>query len=643
MAIFIAMQKKILAKVKNISLVEWLSIVPLLALPMMLNLRVFPFVAPNEEPKWAVLILCGLLMTIIAGLILWNRREALGVPVSIPSFFLFIYLLILGVGIWIGPNVIEGVIRFSFWVVCIVVWVLAVYAWRNIEQWRSWLVWSVSFAALLFSIRFWWSYFLDYGKLGYNVGVLFSPIGHVNFTGDVLIVLLPMLLWILASYSSPILRVFNWFSVMTVSCVLLVAASRGALGGMVVGAFLWGGFFLKRVIVAQEKVKLKAAYVWVASALLVSVVIYTSLPYHFRDAARLSGTLHATANVAEGRTLNPGVTQPPFAGLWSHLYPLIGDRTPIFASTTAMALDAPWLGQGTGNFAWIYPHYSNLFPDFRDTLSSAKTFTTNPHNVILQIASQNGIPATFIFIGLLVLVWWRLLSASLRKWDAWTASGLLAISAAIFDAMFNHVFFNPASMFVFALLGGGWWATISKPEVRYFSLPAIASRGAAIGVILTAVILFVWPARWITSEWYTGWAMAYVSQAGVQQKRGNQSATQYYMKLASENYRTAYDLDTYNFRAVYGVAQIAYSRRRFEEAVGLLQHFESIFPYNAPALNMLGAAHMMRGETDQAIAALQRALQVLPDFELAQQNLARAKQMKRLAEQRRSSYEWNNQ
>jgi hypothetical protein len=52
---------------------EWhLIIVPLLLFPLMINLRIFPFVGPNEEPKWAALIFFGLWMGTSASLACWQ-------------------------------------------------------------------------------------------------------------------------------------------------------------------------------------------------------------------------------------------------------------------------------------------------------------------------------------------------------------------------------------------------------------------------------------------------------------------------------------------------------------------------------------------------------------------------------------------
>lgn len=593
----------------------YLLTVPLLFFPLMVNARIFPFVAPNEEPKWALLVLCGLLMALAAGWLCWRSKEIFSLRISLPGTLLAVFCLILAIGVFIGANVVEGMIRFTFWMAAVSVWLLAVWASRHDGRWHAMLGWWLSIGALIFSLRYWWSYVLDYGKPGYNVSVLFSPVGHVNFTGDVLVVLLPALIWLLAVRNEPLLKVINWFSVATAVTVLLVASSRGAIGGLIVGLLSLLPFMARQGREWLESIRNRnyrlAPPLWVGSALLASLIVYNLLPYHYRELARVSGTLQASF---EQKGLTEGVEQPPLAGFWNSLSSALGARTPMYASATAMTLDAPWLGHGTGNFAWIYPGYSNRYPDFHDPLSSERTFTTNPHNIVLQLTTQNGIPAALIFLSLLGFLLARLRQSLWRQWNGWLAAGSVAMTAALFDSMFNHVFFNPASMFVFALLGGTWWGSVASRgggDGRNVELPARFNRPAALFLVTLALALSVWPTRWLVSEWNVGYAMAYMK----------------YPAKAAAYYERAYGWDRYNFRALFGVAQSAYRERRFGDAINLLREFEAVYPYNPPALNMLGAAYMMAGRINEAEQAFQRTLKVLPTFRMAQQNLTRVQTM----------------
>lgn len=589
----------------------WLAlIVPLLIFPFMINLRIFPFVAPNEEPKWAMLIICALWFGIATAWLWFKSTTALVVQKpSIPQLMLVTFTMILAYGIFIGPNQTEGLIRFSFWFSCILILSLSIWAARHDLHWKNALVWSISIGTFIFSIRYWISYFVDYSKPNYNISVLFSPIGHINFTGDVLIMLLPLLIWVLAAKTHPVLRVLNWFSVSTLATILLVASSRGALGGLVLATILITIVALKHYK-DWKQLEHKKLYtlpvILVLSALITSVIVYSVLPYHYRDLARVSATAGQAASGEGKMALTPNVTQPPWVDMWVKLSPLLGARTSIFASTTAMTLDAPLLGQGTGNFAWVYPSYSNRYPDFRDALSSARTFTTNPHNVVLQIASQNGVVAVVLFMALLLYFWYRLFSTTWKTWHGWHISGLAAITAVLFDAMFNHVFFNPSSMFVFALLAGTWWGSLSYQERP--QLLTINPRLAAVSAFVIIIILSIWPTRWVVSEWYVGQAMKYAR-----------------LSVANEAdfYQKAYVWDKQNFRAVFGMGQVAYRQKKYAESARYFEEFVRFYPYNPPALNMLGAAYMVSGQYQKAEAAFQQALDIYPDFDIVKQNLQR--------------------
>ena len=597
----------------------WLWVLaPLVLFVFMLNVRLFPMIAPNEEPKWAVLTLCGVWMGLAALWVLWRRSTLPEWSLSWSGLALLLFYVLLAIGAFIGPNQTEGLIRFSFWLSALGVFLTVCWAWRNIASFQAVWAWLITLGSFVFSFRYWQSYILDYGTPNYNVSVLFSPIGHVNFTGDVLVVLLPVLIYLLVTQSHAVLRILNWFSVTTIIAVLLVASGRGALGGMILAVVVLLVLCLRhRTWILAQNWKLPACYfpvILLLSSCVVSVFIYKMLPYHYRDLVRVSGTVESAIDM-QVKTLSCNVVQPPLADMWNALKPVLGARTPMYASATAMALEKPLLGQGTGSFFAIYPSFSNHFPDFRDPLSNARTFTTNPHNIVLQIATQQGLIATILFMGLLLFFWWRLFISVWREWDIWQATGVAAITAALFDAMFNHVFFNPASMFVFALFAACWWAAL-KPMPNVMKLPALpvaALKPVILTLLLGLVLLSIWPTRWVISEWYAGSAMSHVRQPSV----------------ASLEYEKAYTWDKDNFRAVFGVAEIAYRQKRYDDAIAYLQHFEVIYPYNPPALNLLGAAYLMKGDYQQGIATFKRAIAILPDFKMAKQNVMRAQALLR--------------
>jgi len=589
------------------------ALIALSFLMPLITLRIFPFVAPNEEPKWAALAIFGALASLAVAVTIW-RAGRLPLPRHPALAAAGLFLLLAFVGVFIGVNRVEGWIRFSAWAYGALLFGIMFVFLRQMPEARNWLARAIVAAGLAFALGYWKGYFVDYGKPGYNISVLFSPVGHVNFTADVLVVLLPAWFWALGFLAQPIWRVLAWFVAFSGTVVLLVGASRGGMGGLALGLFAAAGIAVLRFRASGRPKPLRAgAAWWLVSAAAASIVVYFALPFHYREAARLSGTLKAAREIHPPEHLTPGVAQPPLAKLWAALHPVLGKRTPMYASSLAMALDRPWLGHGTGNFAWIYPNYSNRFPDFRDPLSSDRTFTTNPHNSFLQIATENGLFAAILFHLLLLWLWWSVLRAARQSGEGFLFAGVVGITAAGFDAQFNHVFFNPGSIYAFMLMAGAWLGRASVVldwNARAIVLPGAAARLVAVAIALGGVLLAIWPLRWVASEYHVGKAMLLERNPRL-------------LAQAAREYALADRLDPENFRAVFGVATSAYRRGNWSEAEAVLRRFLRIYPYNPPALNLLGASLMLQGKLQEAERVFEEALRVYPGYKLAEENLLR--------------------
>jgi len=99
-----------------------LSLAPLLAIPLMLNVRWNDLVAANEEPKWAIFVLLGVLIT-IAGAILQGLKAPTNsfsgdspkkAPWDLEGFALFLFWLGLALGVTYTVNAGEGMNRLAF-------------------------------------------------------------------------------------------------------------------------------------------------------------------------------------------------------------------------------------------------------------------------------------------------------------------------------------------------------------------------------------------------------------------------------------------------------------------------------------------------------------------------------------------------
>jgi hypothetical protein len=61
----------------------------LLTLPFILNVHYSGFVAPNEEPKWAVLMITCVLMPSMAAWHIHKNKASVRLALTIPSFLSF--------------------------------------------------------------------------------------------------------------------------------------------------------------------------------------------------------------------------------------------------------------------------------------------------------------------------------------------------------------------------------------------------------------------------------------------------------------------------------------------------------------------------------------------------------------------------
>ena len=120
----------------------------------------------------------------------------------------------------------------------------------------------------------------------------------------------------------------------------------------------------------------------------------------------------------------------------------------MWASTTGMIADHPLKGLGTGSFLFEYPAYSKRYDLFADFETLGMKVKTNPHNVLLQIGADNGLPMMLLFLGLYLWLLLKVLMEAIREPSAFWLCGTWALTAAGLDALVNHVFFNPASLFL---------------------------------------------------------------------------------------------------------------------------------------------------------------------------------------------------
>lgn len=72
----------------------------------------------------------------------------------------------------------------------------------------------------------------------------------------------------------------------------------------------------------------------------------------------------------------------------------VSERVDFWKGAWQMTVDNPWVGVGPGGFGAMYPAYQENWLAISD----------HPHNVLLKISSESGLPAALLFAGFLALI-----------------------------------------------------------------------------------------------------------------------------------------------------------------------------------------------------------------------------------------------
>lgn len=609
-----------------------LSWAPLLAMPLILNLRWQTLIAPNEEPKWLVLVMLGLVLSLAGAveLFLQCRRgknsstagKRIGLTLQGILFALFFAGLALGVLYTVNPG--EGFNRLAFW--CAGGITLSATAWaaRNEPTQTRSLQMTLTASALFLCLYFWYGFFVDFKNPEYDKFVQFSRIGHFNFTADVLMTLIPLLTWTVLTQHAIVLRLAAGFSLLTSGFMLMTSGSLGGMGGMAAGGLVAAALGLARRCLGGGRLAWRPGrQVLVTSAMAALLVVIAAKPVYERIPKEYREQIFVRAewwDAPKAQDVDKARTLPPFTPFWMAILPYLGARTPMWASTSGMVAEHPWQGFGTGSYLFEYPGYSKRYDLFGDFETQGIRVKTNPHNILLQIASENGIPLTLLFVGLYLWLTLRVMRQAWREPAALWLCGVWALWAAGLDAQVNHVFFNPASLFMAAVALGLLYGRLPvSPSARKLALCPLY-RWPVIPMVtgLASIALALYPLRWLASEYY-------VSEA-TRLESSHPPASSRHIRFTWE---AAKDWSPTNPRAAYGLAMAYYNTDQLTDAEEYLREFLRLAPNHSPGLNLLASLYARLGRFDEAEATFAKALSLEPDATTVRENLEKIRKLKK--------------
>jgi hypothetical protein len=121
-----------------------------------------------------------------------------------------------------------------------------------------------------------------------------------------------------------------------------------------------------------------------------------------------------------------------------------GQRVSMWSDALRIALAHPWLGVGAGEYGWAQYLFAEPHP--------AILPTNNPHNFVLHIAAEFGVPAAAFTLA--AICWWCWQRMSAWNDDAEVATALMLILIVLAHSLLEYPLWNLYFLIVVAMLAG---------------------------------------------------------------------------------------------------------------------------------------------------------------------------------------------
>ncbi len=593
----------------SLILTNWL---PLAMMPFVTLLRSEDLLEANEWPKWMAFLSFAVLFTLAALLLnaptKGNEKRHRTLSISLPALLFFTLFLFFGEGILQCENLWEATNRFAFWCAGGILFIASALAIHSNTHFVKGLQMTLCITSLVLCLHFWYGFFFIFVEPGFNKLVNFSLIGHFNFTSDTLTVLIPLLVWTATSNAHRIVKMIAVFCLASTLFMLISGGGLGAIGGLTIGTLVavgvkvisgQGALLTPRPFRPSWKSALRSlGFVVILAALL--TLAFERLPDQFKDHLfeRAVWWTPATLNQTNGTE-----TLPPLAGFWASIGPYLGARTPMWASTLGMIMEHPLSGYGTGSYAIEYPAFSKRYDFFNDDEIQGLQIRTNPHNIMLQIAAENGIPMALLFVGLYGWLTLKVTQRALRQPDNFWLTGVCALWAAGLDALVNQMFYNPSSLYMISLLGGCLYGQLeSPPTILELKKPRLLQSPLSFLIVaLSSIGIAAIPIR------------AFISQYEVAKaSRLSLEATVWAQKAMSKALSNALIWFPANPEALFSLANLEIIQGDLSSGENHIKEFLRFYPHHLTARVTLSEIQIKQGRLRDAEATLTKAADTEP-------------------------------
>ncbi len=271
----------------------------------------------------------------------------------------------------------------------------------------------------------------------------------------------------------------------------------------------------------------------------------------------------------------------------------------LWQSTGEMISKNPWTGIGSGQYSFHYPYYRTQ----EEYILSEGRLVEHPHNDILWIACETGIPGAICFLGIVFCTFWQLfiLLKSEEKQKRKEARALISVFLAfLILGLFSFPMASASSFWIFSMI-----TSYASCKAKPLYIPR---------KFLIAIAYIVTTLLFLSS--FFGLIANVFFMAG--QKN-----------LLLKNYQDA--------RKSFQIAQTLYpsgiysvelgrsllALGEYSEAARAFLHTIKIAPELENAAIDLGLAYRMQGDRNNALIAWEKAKKLFPLSTILHYNLAR--------------------
>ena len=452
------------------------------------------------------------------------------------------------------PNAFES-ISFSLRFTCFIYSIYILVTLFNKDLMLDFFIDCVFFSSLIFCI------FLIYQR--YIAGIpysntSFSPIGFVNYLGQVLNIWIPILvLSIYRHRSSKFRLVLGLLSLFILMNLLVESGTRATILGL-----LFAEITILIVLLVRTK-KFPFKYI-VVSAGLLSAIFSFSLLKEFG-----------------GETLLRQINS---------IQKLDTGREEVFANTLDMIADNP-IGVGAGNFQFIHAKYGKMGTSDSSPYISQYKAITSPYNIFLKFYRELG----FIFGSALCIAFLYCIFIAFNNFvkgdyiDAWI---FMAVFSTSFHAMFSSVFLTPVSLFFSLIL---FSVVLSRAEKNAVLFEIDQHYLYLISLFLIFFIVTLRAAE-VSSN--------YLAVTG--SKMGDVNAIE-----------KSINVNPYNYKAFNRLSYLYLNKEAdYKSAIDCLEGELEIYPYNVLTMISLTRIYFKLGDFEKFELYKNKVLDIYPNNEL---------------------------